>query len=976
MLDPAKLKSRKKKDDENGGLSEVKKRRMPPGHIPFRRIKIPEQWKKEMRVVERCVSNAFTSCTYPSLEKKERLRSAVLDVFTETRTMKESSIFYNVPFTTVQTYFHKSCKLVEEAIPFDDNDLEVDLPSKMRKNRPNCHRIGDVLQRLNGVSCEAASSASPLESIPIGVHLTGASKRKPKVVRRIVDSVEREDEDYKEAELSAFDFDSNNQLLLESLNSQQLLMLAELSFSVNPLLDNTEQDSIEMGADEDVDVSVVPDWSWQELAKYISSVSGVCEDIRNRLKAAICDVYGNKMTLQDACLAHNLGYNYLSNYYEAFQTRLRKQARFIISLVSDTNGESGCGDSNVSTLSELSSDITNSEKPKIADDDVPIDGKLIKTEEEDVFPASSEKCFENGKELVAKKHKEKEKYGPPLDPSDNERLKAIEDGVIEACKSSTYSDSQKKRLHVAVSMVVRGEGPVSVAASRSHLPPSTVQLYAQRTRLALGSLLPPPAASLRRSLASQDVQIRSPTVEKVDATEKDWTSGFNDRDAAEFCESNSPCRKRKNIENSEDGISSLDNSGILQDAETVGASTDHAVQMLAKFDLTSTFSAEVKCSKEDLIPKIDTILRNFHYQNDCDVMRNALLSIFLDGKSVDEVCESSKLTAQEVGAYVALFKVYCESKKQGLQKEVDAYVDKNDKDHETQSDASPEESPRKIVRRGEPSIPFFGASQKHRADSEINTLSSEASFKSQEGSSKSGSPERDECDEGVDGIDVMTLHTESIRTSEELCMKNIILYLVQQQYRRSKDSQDKLRLCLENILLDGLQIRETLTLVKGPSEHVLQAYVARCRDAKNCITTDFSIFMADSSQLIKEMNIENKESSKKYIRIRQISARLYQHREIFRRIRLAQDTLPVATAIKVDSVGRLNMILKDKILRPLIEYLEKLRKINFPLETGLICGLVKVLIQLMSSCYVMEVSDELITKWAVEFRNKHPVFYR
>lgn len=49
MLDPAKLKKRKRKEDDSEGLSEVKKRRMPPGHIPFRRIKIPEQWKKDMR---------------------------------------------------------------------------------------------------------------------------------------------------------------------------------------------------------------------------------------------------------------------------------------------------------------------------------------------------------------------------------------------------------------------------------------------------------------------------------------------------------------------------------------------------------------------------------------------------------------------------------------------------------------------------------------------------------------------------------------------------------------------------------------------------------------------------------------------------------------------------------------------------------------------------------------------------------------
>lgn len=45
-------------------------------------------------------------------------------------------------------------------------------------------------------------------------------------------------------------------------------------------------------------------------------------------------------------------------------------------------------------------------------------------------------------------------------------------------------------------------------------------------------------------------------------------------------------------------------------------------------------------------------------------MRDALVGIFLEGKTVDEVCHLNKLKVQEVGAYMALVKVYCESKKQ------------------------------------------------------------------------------------------------------------------------------------------------------------------------------------------------------------------------------------------------------------------------------------------------------------------------
>lgn len=865
----------------------------------------------------------------------------------------------------MQTYFHKSCKLVEEAIPFEDN-LEGELATRLKRNKPICNRIGKVLQRLSGVNCEMPSPEASI-SVQGTAQLTGASKRKPKVVRRIVDSPESE-EDSKQDD-SFLNFDINTSFPLEAFNSQQILMLAELSSTVAPLVDSANHQNSDVIADEDLDVSVVPDWCWQELITYIASVSGVCEEIRSRLRAAISDVYTNKMTLQDACLTHNLGFNYLSHYYEAFLTRLRKQARFITSLLSGRTVDEACRAQDLEETPEFNGETAMDESLKA--ELVLIDRKRIKMNEDDVLPPSSEKIFDNGKDVIGRKHKDREKYGPPLDPSDSERLKAIEEGVIEACRPSTYNDTQKKKLHMAVSMVVRGEGPVSIAASKSHLPPSTVQLYAQRTRMALGSLLPPPAASLRRSLASQETGRLS--VEKSTGSEKNWSRESKEKDSLELYETQSSSSKRRFGTHRDVDADYLEIKNISQGADPLDSSalSDLAVQMLAKVDFNAVLSAEVKCTKEELMRKIDAILRNFHYQNDYAVMRDALLGIFLEGKTVDEVCQLSKLKAQEVGAYMALVKVYCESKKQEFRK------DTEDDEGEVRAHGFFDDiSHRKVTRRSTSSLRSSTDLTLQRKSEP--TYSSEASVKSREGSSESILREQ-ESSAVLDKVDVMFLHSDTVRGSEELCMKNIIAYLVQQQYRRSKDSQDKLRLCLENVLLDGLHLKETLMLIRGPSEHVLQAYVARCRDAKSCITNDFSCFLSESLKLLEETDFEHMLTDDSFAAGTRRSDTSTSSTPSFSRTprktkknaQLSDPKIPT----KIEGLTLLNQLLTEEVLKPLTAYLEKLSAINFPIETSLITGLVKIILQHVPSQFELNVSDGLWLQWADEYRDKHLKFY-
>uniref|UniRef100_A0A1I7VDH6 LisH domain-containing protein n=1 Tax=Loa loa TaxID=7209 RepID=A0A1I7VDH6_LOALO len=66
------------------------------------------------------------------------------------------------------------------------------------------------------------------------------------------------------------------------------------------------------------------------------------------------------------------------------------------------------------------------------------------------------------------------------------------------------------------------------------------------------------------------------------------------------------------------------------------------------------------------------------------------------------------------------------------------------------------------------------------------------------------------------------LHMKPIMSNLESFYKVLIAYLIEQQYRRSEEAQEKMRASLEYVLLDGFSVTEVLKVHKSPAEHVLQ----------------------------------------------------------------------------------------------------------------------------------------------------------
>ena len=58
--------------------------------------------------MEEAVTEAVKSCQYEDPSKKKRLASAVYEAVSGQKTMKMAAVDNNVPFTTLQTYFHRT----------------------------------------------------------------------------------------------------------------------------------------------------------------------------------------------------------------------------------------------------------------------------------------------------------------------------------------------------------------------------------------------------------------------------------------------------------------------------------------------------------------------------------------------------------------------------------------------------------------------------------------------------------------------------------------------------------------------------------------------------------------------------------------------------------------------------------------------------------------------------------------------------
>ena len=76
--------------------------------LQFKPMKIPDSWRNNPKVLRQAVLDAVNNCKYGNDHKKSQLAQAVLEAVGGKQTMKAAALMYDVPFTTLQTYFHRA----------------------------------------------------------------------------------------------------------------------------------------------------------------------------------------------------------------------------------------------------------------------------------------------------------------------------------------------------------------------------------------------------------------------------------------------------------------------------------------------------------------------------------------------------------------------------------------------------------------------------------------------------------------------------------------------------------------------------------------------------------------------------------------------------------------------------------------------------------------------------------------------------
>ncbi|VDM45982.1 unnamed protein product [Toxocara canis] len=459
--------------------------------------------------MQEVVWNAVSSCQYDDPEKKERLCTAVMDALSGEKTLKASSFFHGVPFTTVQTYFHRSREAMTKAMLTIDerdneppNQIQVPVPlttasydghssDSEQSNEKKCGKLDSVLGLL-AAKMEQRANSEENSASPDCYAPTGSNKRKPKSVHRVVNEPIANDEEGTFAD-SLYDmvyFGSSDEFKPSLYGQPGVTVDGEMSDTTSDELDGSEGDALLMFIFSVQDITgyevAFADFAGDEYARKVAEGiverSAVGKSTKVRLAKAI---------VKEACERYCLTTDYLEAYFGAFREVMQQSGS--TSFIA-WNGFADTGTTSNVTVSDGLSEANGSKGSKVSD---------------------------------GKKGCEKESYvvGPPLDPSDKKRIAAIDACIEDVCKPSLYSAEQKEKLHKAISMVVRGERTVNAAANIMQLPSSTLHPYVHKARVALGSLLPPQASG--PTLWNSNKKIHEAAEQSSPATESNEETNQN-----------------------------------------------------------------------------------------------------------------------------------------------------------------------------------------------------------------------------------------------------------------------------------------------------------------------------------------------------------------------------------------------------------------------------------------------------------------
>uniref|UniRef100_A0A914XFP5 HTH psq-type domain-containing protein n=1 Tax=Plectus sambesii TaxID=2011161 RepID=A0A914XFP5_9BILA len=501
---PDQAKRAKRHSSSTGGSS--------GSYQPFKQLDIPQSWKDNSEVMETAVWGAVQGCQYDDPQKKERLCSAVMEALSGRKTMKAAAAMHEVPFTTLQTYFHRSRARLQRAygqVPdsdLDDGDIsgadedvknassntaKIALTPTSRGSKRKGSALDSLLVKLTGhpatgdgtndANGSAAASLfdAPRERTPPA---SGSNKRKPKKVVRLAESNGAAADDAESASVKLAGRGHEGPPV--PVNANEVLMAQFLALAAAAAHLNG-QTTVEAGQV----VAVEPkapeednnDYMWDSFDQSIDfTIDGGACDADELLRSAERDDEGKIVMTNELAVDRAI----LNCPYEG-----ETQQRLKWAVLDTLDGTSTAKEASREYVIPLSALNTYCSRARAIVDAVKNgdEAEAVLRGSTTSTPKADRKRKQSGTPTLSTT------VYRPLDAEDAERMALIEEAVDNACKSSLYPGPQKERLREAVMLVIRGDMTINAAANMKQLPSSTVHPYVHRARAALGADLPPQA---------------------------------------------------------------------------------------------------------------------------------------------------------------------------------------------------------------------------------------------------------------------------------------------------------------------------------------------------------------------------------------------------------------------------------------------------------------------------------------------------
>ncbi|KAM3725627.1 Vacuolar membrane protease [Dirofilaria immitis] len=1050
----------KRLNEELASREIPKRRRRTPGFTPFKQVEIPASWKLESRKLREAVRTSVAHCHYDDPSKRERLGNAVFEALSGQKTMKAAATTHEVPFTTLQTYFHRSRARMAKIMNDSDNTLpeQIQIPVSLTLSSSD---MGNALaeEKVSPVESKKSKRLDSLLDILVGKVVEsdtwvngssppsnfsprklGSSKRKPKEVHRITPASTTKNECLEDdCESGWFSDQSQNRSVKTIItksdevttkyNMEEVMAIIRSVISDSSLDENTKK-SLRGIIGRILDKSL----SIDDMCTFLRLDPALAEPnvyrVDQFLKFPDKTLYKNEIDFEKATEndSHAL---YLSSesqncgcldkiekcvndvcrfsHYPALQKEaLRKAVTMVI------RGE--CSVSGAASIMELP---TSTVHPYVHRARAALEAFLPQQAEASGSERIADECVLRNSSIS----------------------KEVEVVISDLMKFSSHDLNGQQKLHDALSEILTKDVPVTEVSSKYGIAVSAFQPYIMKARVLLGQSPFPTSSNIREIPAElytklpdgsgkhadeennfnkmlTNTEPSQKTISVGDAVfttvstvhpniAKDFskhrkqrgnlltraeksaidsahienlqssTNGGLNSSSDEFDDVSHiqpnvakirPRRGRRigNISaTSPEEMEPSSNNAIVSHVESGSDNSDDefdglprsirgVAKLLSDTKLDKLSTKDYAGTPESLAVKIDKVLRQYRFRGDRKKMRDGILEVLYKSKTLSEACKGNSLAPTTLSTYVRLVKVLINTEKTGVKGRVVITSSSSNKiapaDVENSQDFS-------IFSTELSNSTCFEQLTKKRSLPMESTSSIEEDTKI-------------DNELLIQNVDVMMLHTKPIMNNLESFYKVLIAYLIEQQYRRSEEAQEKMRASLEYVLLDGLSVTEALKVHKGPTEHVLQVYLNRCREAKRCIRTEFPNFKSSVVQAINKNYITGKQDVRA-VQMRNNTAGITKNSAIKRsskRLQKREDNESMATEATIGTLKHLNLIFSEDFRKPLYDYLKELNDVNFPIENSLIVGLAKMIVDEFPMNEQIFFADSVWNQWLINYQ--------